>query len=320
RAGMLFSSPAGNDLLFEESLCEQGRNFSNKIWNALRLVKSWEPQQREQPEAAKVALKWMDARIAEVMNEINDHYSKFRISDVLMTAYKFTWNDFCSLYLEAVKPVYGEQIDVVTHAAVINHFETVVKILHPLMPFISEEIWHLLKERATPEESLVVASWPEAGTPDEAFLKAFSRSAEVITSVRNIRKQNNIPNKEKLKLEVRGEEEREKEFHCLIEKLCNLESIEKVSELPAQAFTFVMGGAEYGVPFEGAVDAAEQAEKIKEELNYTKGFLKTVQKKLSNERFVSAAPEQVVANERKKEADAAAKIAVLEDQLKGMES
>jgi len=188
------------------------------------------------------------------------------------------------------------------------------------MPFISEEIWHLLKERATPEESLVVAQWPESVAPDAEFLKAFARSTEVITSVRNIRKQNNIPNKEKLHLEVRGEDEREKEFHCLIEKLCNLESIDKVDELPAQAFTFVMGAAEYGVPFEGTVDTGEQAEKIKEELNYTKGFLKSVQKKLSNERFVSGAPEQVVANERKKEADAAAKIAVLEEQLKGMES
>jgi valyl-tRNA synthetase len=318
RAGMLFSSPAGNDLLFDESLCEQGRNFSNKIWNALRLVKSWEPEEREQPEAAKVALKWMDERIAEVMTELDDHYSKFRISDVLMTAYKFAWNDFCSWYLEAVKPAYGEQIDTETHQKVIGHFETVVKILHPLMPFITEEIWHLLRERKSPEESLVVASWPEARQADAEFLKGFNRSTEVITSVRNIRKQNSIPNKEKLKLEVRGEDSGEKKFHCLIEKLCNLESINEVSELPSQAFTFVMGGAEYGVPFEGSVDAGEQAEKIKEELDYTKGFLNSVRKKLANERFVNNAPEQVVANERKKEADAAAKIAVLEDQLKGM--
>ena len=320
RAGMLFSSPAGNDLLFDESLCEQGRNFSNKIWNALRLVKSWEPEQKEQPEAAKIAIEWMDQRISQLLGEVNDHYSKFRISDVLMSSYKFTWSDFCSWYLEAVKPAYGEQIDQVTYDAVIGHFEKVMKILHPLMPFISEEIWHLLKKRNSPSESLTISSWPIVGELDESILQGFARSTEIITSVRNIRKQNNIPNKEALKLEVRGEDASDRKFHCLVEKLCKLESISTVDDLPSQAFTFVMGSAEYGVPFEGSVDVAEQTDKIKEELDYTKGFLKSVQKKLSNERFVNNAPEQVVANERKKEADAAAKIAVLEEQLKGIES
>ena len=188
------------------------------------------------------------------------------------------------------------------------------------MPFISEEIWHLLKKRNSPSESLTISSWPIVGELDESILKGFARSTEIITSVRNIRKQNNIPNKEALKLEVRGEDASDRKFHCLVEKLCKLESISTVDDLPSQAFTFVMGSAEYGVPFEGSVDVAEQTDKIKEELDYTKGFLKSVQKKLSNEGFVNNAPEQVVANERKKEADAAAKIAVLEEQLKGIES
>jgi valyl-tRNA synthetase len=318
RIGMLFSSPAGNDLLFDESLCEQGRNFSNKIWNALRLVKSWTTEEREQPAVAAVAVRWMDDRIAATLKEIDDHYAKFRISDVLMTAYKFTWNDFCSWYLEAVKPPYGEGIDPETLEAVIGHFEIVVKILHPLMPFITEEIWHLLRERQSPDESLIIAQWPESNAYDRELLDDFARVTDVVTAIRNIRKQNNIPPKERPELLVRGEAERDAVYHCVIEKLANVSSVEPADELPKQSFTFVQGAAEYALPFGDLVDMESRVEKIKEELEYTRGFLASVQKKLSNERFVNNAPDQVVANERKKEADAMAKIAVLEEQLSGL--
>lgn len=318
RIGMLFSSPAGNDLLFDESLCEQGRNFSNKIWNALRLVKSWESEERDQPDSAKLAIQWMDEKIAQVLAEIDDHYRKFRISDVLMTAYKFTWNDFCSWYLEAIKPDYGEKIDTLTLEAAIGHFETVVKILHPLMPFITEEIWHLLRDRKSPSDCLTISSWPECKEQDDELLKGFERTTEVVSAIRNIRKQNNIPNKEKPELLVRGESEGDEIFHCIIRKLANVEDVVTSSELPKQAFGFVIGAAEYALPFGDMVDTEARASKIKEELEYARGFLNSVRKKLSNDRFVNNAPEQVVANERKKEADAKAKIAVLEEQLSGL--
>ena len=315
RVGMLFSSPAGNDLLFDEGLCEQGRNFSNKIWNALRLVKSWNPEEKEQPESSKLAIEWMDSRISQVLGELEDHYSKFRISDVLMTAYKFTWNDFCSWYLEAVKPAYGERMDIVTREAVINHFESVAKILHPLMPFITEELWHALRDRKSPEEALTISSWPKANQENADLLNGFNKATNVITAVRNVRKENNLPNKEALSLHVRDGKGDTIPFESLIKKLCNVSEIVKTDDLPGQAFKFVQEGNEFAIPFGGMVDASAQAEKIKEELEYTKGFLKSVQKKLANERFVNNAPEQVVANERKKEADAEAKISALEEQL-----
>jgi len=318
RIGMLFSSPAGNDLLFDESLCEQGRNFSNKIWNALRLVKGWESEERDQPESAKLAIKWMDEKIRQVLGEIDDHYEKFRISDVLMTAYKFTWNDFCSWYLEAIKPDYGKRIDPKTKEAAIGHFESVVKILHPLMPFITEEIWQLLRDRKSPKECLTIAPWPDSGESDGELLKGFDRTTEVVSAIRNIRKQNNIPNKEEVELLVRGESAEDSKFHCLIRKLANVSEINEVSDLPQQAFGFVIGSTEFAMPFGEMVDTEARANKIKEELEYTKGFLNSVRKKLSNDRFVNNAPEQVVENERKKEADALAKISVLEEQLTGL--
>jgi valyl-tRNA synthetase len=318
RIGMLFSSPAGNDLLFDEALCEQGRNFSNKIWNAMRLVKSWNPEERDQPESAALALKWMDSRSAAVLAEIEEHFSKFRISDVLMATYKFVWNDFCSWYLEAVKPAFGEQIDTVTYHSVIGHFELALKMLHPFMPFITEEIWHLLVERKNPSESLVVAAWPSASEVDQDLNRGFEKLTQIVTQIRNIRKEHNIPNKEELQVYVRGEQPADARFHCLIRKLTNVSSVHKVEALPEQSLSFVLDKAEYGIPMEGHIDVEQQAEKIREELNYTRGFLKSVQKKLSNERFLSNAPESVVITEKKKEADAEAKIALLMEQLAAM--
>ncbi len=318
RAGMLFSSPAGNDLLFDEALCEQGRNFSNKIWNALRLVKSWEPEERSQPEVAALAIEWMDNRFSQVIEEISDHYSKFRMSDMLMTCYKFAWNDFCSWYLEAVKPAYGERIDHDTLAKVTAHFEKLLKLLHPILPFITEEMWHLLAERKTPAEALVVAPWPQANAVDHDFTEGFNRATDAITQLRNIRKQNNIPNKEPIEVYLRGDADSDVRFYPLFSRLVNVSAVHRNVDMPAQAFTFVTGAAEYAVPFGDTVDAEGQVDKIKEELIYTKGFLQSVQKKLSNERFAQNAPEKVLEIERKKESDAIAKIALLQEKLSAM--
>jgi valyl-tRNA synthetase len=318
RAGMLFSSPAGNDLPFDEGLCEQGRNFSNKIWNALRLVKSWDPEARPRPEAAVIATEWMDHRMSQVIDEVNDHYSKFRISDVLMTCYKFAWNDFCSWYLEAVKPAYGERIDTETQAKVTGHFETLLKLLHPLMPFVTEEMWHLLADRNSPTEALVIARWPQAKPYDATFIEGFVRATDVVTQLRNIRKQNNIPNKEPIALYLRDDSDSDQPFYPLFGRLANVSEVHRNEDMPAQAFTFVNGQAEYAVPFGDTVDAEGQVEKLREELTYTRGFLQSVMKKLGNEKFAQNAPEQVIATERKKQADAEAKIALLQEKLTQM--
>ncbi len=318
RMGMLFSSPAGNDLLFDESLCEQGRNFSNKIWNALRLVKSWTAEDKPATEVAELALNWMDNRVSQVVEEVNGHYSKFRISDVVMTCYKFAWNDFCSWYLEAVKPNYQELIDSKTLERVIDHFETLLKLLHPLMPFITEEMWDLLRERESPQDRVVVAHWPLVTAYDKPLIDGFSRATELTSQVRNIRKQNNIPNKIMVDLFIRNDEESDQQFYPLLKKLANIETCHRDEDMPAEAFTFVIGRAEYAVPYGEEVDVEGQVDKMREELTYTRGFLKSVQKKLSNERFVNNAPEQVVQVEKTKEADALAKIALIEEKLTAM--
>ena len=318
RMGMLFSSPAGNDLLFDESLCEQGRNFSNKIWNALRLVKSWTPEDKPAPEVAELALNWMDNRVSQIVEEVDDYYSKFRISDVVMTCYKFAWNDFCSWYLEAVKPNYDESIDKKTQGRVIGHFETLLKLLHPLMPFITEEIWDLLAERKSPQDRVVVAPWPLVSAYDKDLINGFDRATELTTQIRNIRKQNNIPNKIAVDLYIRDDEEADGRFYPLLKKLANIETCHRDEEMPAEAFTFVLGRAEYAVPYGEEVDVESQVDKMREELGYTRGFLSSVQKKLSNDRFVNGAPEQVVQIEKTKEADALAKIALIEEKLKAM--
>lgn len=318
RMGMMFSSPAGNDLLFEESLCEQGRNFSNKIWNALRLVKSWAPEDKPAPEVANLALEWMDNLLNKVINEINDHYQKFRISDVVMTCYKFAWNDFCSWFLEAVKPNYGEAIDTATYNRVIDYFEILLKILHPIMPFITEEMWGLLRDRNSPKERIVIASWPEVKPFDDELINSFARATELVSQIRNVRKQNNIPNKTGVDLFIRNDEVSDKKFYPLLTKLANVEACHRDVEMPAEAFTFVLGRAEYAVPYGETVDVEGQVAKMKEELAYTRGFLNSVQKKLSNEKFINGAPQKVVDLERAKEADALAKIELIEAKLKSM--
>ena len=313
RVGMLLSSPAGNDLLFDEGLCLQGRNFSNKIWNSFRLIKGWEIDENlEQPAEAKIAIEWFHSRFSKELEVLDDHYSKFRLSDALMTTYKLVWDDFCSWYLEMVKPAYQKPIDRATLDATVEILEKLLKVLHPFTPFITEEIWDNMGER-TKEDRMIVAPWPKIEAVDENLLSGFENAEKAIMEIRRIRNEKQIAPKEKLNLLVKGDYN--DKFNPVIQKLANLESIESASEAPASAAGFVVKGVEFFVPLEGLVDASEEKEKLEKELDYTKGFLNSVNKKLSNERFVSGAPEQVVQAEKNKKADAEAKIKALEEQL-----
>ncbi len=316
RMGMMLSAPAGNDILFDEALCEQGRNFCNKIWNALRLVKGWNVDQNAaQPEAAKMAVKWFEARFNQVLAETNDNIDKYRLSDALMGIYKLTWDDFCSWYLEMVKAPQGQGIDPVTYAATIKFFENLMLLLHPFMPFITEEIWHAIAERKEGDD-IIIAQQPKLQAIDEAILKQFEFTQEVINNVRKVRSDKNIAFRDAIQLVVKGTAN--KDFDCVIAKLCNVSEVSYVAEAPAGAFGFIVGSTEFFVPLTGSVDVEAEIKKLEEELKYAQGFLKSVEAKLSNERFVSGAPAAVVEKERKKKADAEAKIAVIEQQLAGL--
>jgi len=316
RVGMLLSSPAGNDLLFDESMCEQGRNFSNKIWNALRLVKGWEVStQIPQPDYAINAIAWFEAKFNQTLETINDHFSKFRLSDALMSVYKLVWDDFCSWYLEAIKPAYQQPIDAKTYQKTIEIFERLMQVVHPFMPFITEEIWHVIGERDE-KDCIMISKMPEASTYNTEILNAFERATEVIMNVRTIRQEKNIANKEKLSMQIiANSADCEKTFESLILKLCNLETIEYTNEKASDTVGFVANGIEYFVRLGNLIDVEAEIKKIEEEIKYLQGFLKSVIAKLSNEKFVSGAPEQVVAIERKKQADAESKIELLSQQL-----
>ena len=316
RMGMMLSAPAGNDILFDEALCEQGRNFCNKIWNALRLVKGWNVDENAaQPEAAKMAVKWFDARFNQVLAETNDNIDKYRLSDALMGIYKLTWDDFCSWYLEMVKAPQGQGIDRVTYDATIKFFENLMLLLHPFMPFITEEIWHAIADRKEGDD-IIIAQQPKFQGFDEAILKQFEFTQEVINNVRKVRSDKNIAFRDAIQLVVKGTAN--KDFDCVIAKLCNVSEVSYVAEAPAGAFGFIVGSTEFFVPLTGSVDVEAEIKKLEEELKYAQGFLKSVEAKLSNERFVSGAPAAVVDKERKKKADAEAKIAVIEQQLAGL--
>ncbi len=318
RVGLLLSSAAGNDLMFDEALCQQGKNFANKIWNAFRLVKGWELTDLPQPAAAKLGIEWYTAKFNETLETIEDHFSKYRISDALMAIYKLVWDDFCSWLLEIVKPAYQQPIDKVTYEAVIHLFEQNLKILHPFMPFLTEEVWQHMGERST-AEALIVASWPKIGKIDTDLIKEFDFAAEVISGVRTIRKEKNIPMKEALALSVLNKEQRSNAWDVVVAKLTNLSEMMSVDTAVEGALSFRVQSNEYFIPMEGAIDIEAEIKKITEELKYTRGFLQSVTKKLSNERFVNNAPEQVVAIEKKKAADAEAKIATLEKSLASLE-
>ena len=316
RMGMMLSAPAGNDILFDEALCEQGRNFCNKIWNALRLVKGWNiDQNAAQPEAAKMAVKWFEARFNQVLAEANDNIDKYRLSDALMAIYKLTWDDFCSWYLEMVKAPQGQGIDPVTYAATIKFFENLMLLLHPFMPFITEEIWHAIAERKEGDD-IIIAQQPKVQPVDEPILKQFEFTQEVINNIRKVRSDKNIAFRDAIQLVVKGAAN--KDFDCVIAKLCNVSEVSYVTEAPAGAFGFIVGSTEFFVPLTGSVDVEAEIKKLEEDLKYAQGFLKSVEAKLSNERFVNGAPAAVVDKERKKKADAEAKIAVIEQQLAGL--
>ncbi len=313
RVGMLLCAPAGNDLPFDEGLCEQGRNFSNKIWNAFRLIKGWEVADVEQPESAKQAIDWFENKISKTINEIDESYSKYRISEALMGTYRLVWDDFCSWYLEMVKPNYGSPIDSVTYVKTIEQLEKILKLLHPFMPFLSEEIWHLIDDR---KEDIIVADWPKAATVNEQLLADFENITEVVAGIRTIRKEQNIANKEQLELLVIDNQKSKTNLDAIIAKLGNLTSVHTTNEKPSGAFSFMVKANEYFIPLADNIDIAGEIEKLEKELNYTQGFLKSVEGKLSNERFVNNAPEEVVTNERNKMADAKSKISILATKIK----
>jgi len=314
RVGILISSPAGNDLPFDSSQCEQGRNFTNKVWNAYRLVSSWQVRDIEQPMSSQVAIDWFENRFQKVLIEINDQFDKFRISDALMAIYKLVWDDFCSWYLEMIKPGYEQPIDRQTLDKTKFFFEELLKVMHPFTPFVSEELWHALNERKDGED-IVIAEWPKVKAVEEQVLTGFEKAEKIISQIRNIRKNNNIANKVKLEMYVRADATTQTIFDSVIVKMGNLSVFEYVSDKIQQANSFIVEGVEYFVPFGDVVDVDGEIKKLEEELGYTKGFLKSVQGKLSNERFVAGAPAQVLELERKKEADAAGKIQLLEEKL-----
>ncbi len=314
RVGILISSPAGNDLPFDSSQCEQGRNFTNKVWNAYRLVSSWQVRDIEQPMSSKVAIDWFENRFQKVLIEINDQFDKFRISDALMAIYKLVWDDFCSWYLEMIKPGYEQPIDRRTLEKTKYFFEELLKVMHPFTPFVSEELWHALNERKDGED-IVIAEWPKVRAVDEQLLTGFDKAEKIISQIRNIRKNNNIANKVKLEMYVRADAATQTNFDSIIVKMGNLSVFEYVSDKIQQANSFIVEGVEYFVPFGDVVDVDAEIKKMEEELGYSKGFLKSVQGKLSNERFVAGAPAQVLDLERKKEADALGKIQLLEEKL-----
>ena len=312
RMGMLLAAPAGNDILFKEDLCEQGRNFNNKIWNAFRLVKGWEVADIEQPEYARVAVKWFESTLNATLAEVKDLFGKFRLSEALMAVYKLFWDEFSSWYLEMVKPAYQKPIDRATYEATLAYFDALLRLLHPFMPFITEELWQHISERKE-GESIMRTVLPEAGAADEAVLRAMNEAKEIVAGVRTVRLQKNIANKNALTLQVIGKFENP--FGAVVAKLANLESIDCVAAKDATAAAFLVGTTEYAVPLGNNINVEEELKKLEADLKYYEGFKVSIEKKLSNERFVSKAPEAVVAGERKKLADAESKIATLRDSI-----
>ncbi|CAM3950372.1 valine--tRNA ligase [Flavobacterium cucumis] len=314
RVGLLLSASAGNDILFDEELCNQGKGFSNKIWNAFKLIKGWEVAEIAQPESSKVAIEWYESKLQQTLAEIEDNFDKYRLSDALMAIYKLVWDDFCSWFLEMIKPGYQQPIDRATFEKAIEMLEANLKLLHPFMPFLTEEIWHHIAER-TPEQALIVGEWPKAKAFDAKLITDFDFATEVISGIRTIRKDKNIPFKDAMELKVVNNEKASTYFDSVIQKLGNVTTLEYVSDKVDGALSYRVKSNEYFIPITGNIDVEAEIAKLTEELNYIKGFLRSVQGKLSNEKFVAGAPEQVIANERKKEADALAKIATLEQSL-----
>jgi valyl-tRNA synthetase len=314
RTGMLFSSPAGNDLPYDEDLIEQGRNFANKIWNAFRLVKGLKAEPGTPTEESKVAIHWFENRLNNTLGQLDDHFAKFRISDALMTIYKLIWDDFCSWYLEIVKPDFGKPIDESTLNTTIAFFETLLKSLHPFMPFITEELWHELRERAE-DDCILVASWPIPAGHDENIVNEASTAFDIIREIRKSRSDRGISPKISLGLYVNAAKPPVPAFWPVIKKLSNLSAIALSTKRIDNAATFMVGSTEFMIPMEDMIDTAKEREAIMKDLEYQRGFMASVDKKLSNERFITSAPTKVIELERKKKEDAESKIKALEESL-----
>ncbi len=322
RVGMLFSSPAGNDLLFDESLCEQGRNFSNKIWNAFRLVNGWEIDNNiEQPDYCKVSLNWLTTKLNSTIDLLEDNFLKYRISEALMVVYKLVWDDFCSWYLEIIKPAYQQPIDKKTYDETIIIFEKLLKLLHPFMPFITEEVWSLIGQREE-KDCIMMTSLPKSEKHNDEIIVQFDIAEKVIIEIRNIRKEKNILQKESIELLIKKNynEQPDTTFDSIVMKLCNLSKIAYVEEKPENAMTFMVNTTEFYIPLTHNINKEEEIAKLNEELEYTKGFLNTVLRKLDNESFVNNAPVKVIEMERKKLSDAESKIKVIEEKIKSLKS
>jgi valyl-tRNA synthetase len=319
RVGMLLCSPAGNDLLFDENLIEQGRNFSNKIWNALRLVKGWQVDDNlVQPETSKISIRWFNAVLSEAILTVNEQFDKYRLSEALMTIYKLVWDDFCSWYLEMIKPAYQQPIDPDTYESTLIIFEKLSCILHPFMPFITEEVWHHIRERKE-EETIMYFRQPEVMKPEPELISQFAFAEEVISQIRTIRKEKNIPFKDTVGLFIKKNynEKPDTTLDGVVSKLCNIGELGYTHEKMEGALSFVIGNTEFFIPVTESIDVDSEIAKLEEELKYTKGFLDSVEKKLSNKKFVSGAPAPVVDAERKKKSDAEERIHILEDQIRG---
>ena len=315
RMGMMLSAPAGNDILFDESLCEQGRNFNNKIWNAFRLVKGWQVAEGEQPEANTIAAKWFEAKLKQTNAEVNDLFSKYRISEALMAVYKLFWDEFSSWYLEMVKPAYGSPIDATSYNQTLAFFETLLKMLHPFMPFITEELWQHIYDRNNGESIMRAELKLDAPTEDDNNIaNAIESVKQIVGGVRTVRNQKNIPNKDALVLQVVGQNNFEA-YSSVITKMANLSAINVVAEKDATASAFMVGTDEFAVPLGDMIDVEAEIAKQEAQLKHLEGFLAGVKKKLSNEKFVAHAPEAVVAMERKKQSDSEEKIAALKESL-----
>ena len=320
RMGMMLSAPAGNDILFDDALCEQGRNFNNKIWNAFRLLKGWEVIDDAQPETSKTAVRWFDAQLRQTASEVADLFSKYRLSEALMAVYKLFWDEFSAWYLEMIKPAYGQPIDRTTYDSTLSFFNELLKMLHPFMPFITEELWQHLYERKNGQSIMLEQLTQTTATDaDRQIIKTVEAAKAIVSSVRTIRNQKCIAPKEILTLEVIGENPIS-EMNGIIIKMGNLDKIDVVTAKTDNASTFMVGTTEFAVPLGHLIDTEAEIKKQEAELTRLKGFLAGITKKLSNEKFTANAPANVVELERKKQADAESKISALEESLKALKA
>ncbi|MFC2126722.1 valine--tRNA ligase, partial [Bacteroidota bacterium] len=318
RTGMLFCSPAGNDLLFDVKLCEQGRNFANKIWNAFRLIKGWEVDENLHNKDHDLTVKWFESRFNQTLEALEDQFSKYRISDALMITYKLIWDEFCSWYLEIIKPPFGEPMDKATYDTTLEYLEKLMKILHPFMPFISEEIYQNMKERGN-NDFIISAPWPSKEKYDKKLIEEAEETFRIISNIRNLRNSKHISPKEQLKLMIKTTNKSKfEDFDHILRKIANLSEVEFVDDQVEGALHFVVKSDEFYIPVEGNLDVEKQIDDLEKELEYTRGFLSTVNKKLSNDRFVQNAPAKVVETEKKKQKDAEAKIQTLEHSIENL--